>query len=131
MTGNKIDDFNNNAPEIFKDLITDFGYELKEVRTRYLNDNKWSAHHQYLNHKLNLEIKISQEPYYTDYGLSIFISNLKNKQEVILLNYPHELQGESGEFLKLAKENLFKNKECLDLIKGLNWEVYNRILIKF
>lgn len=49
MKGNKIDDFNNVAPLIFKNLITDFGFELNEIKTRFINSDKWSTPHQYLN----------------------------------------------------------------------------------
>lgn len=130
MTGNKIDNFNNIAPEIFKNLITDFGFELKEVKTRYINSNKWSTHHQYLNNKLELEIKISQEPYYTDYGFSVFIYNLKNEEYNILCNVPHEVQDERLEFLLKVHNEMFSNSEIIKILNGEYWKKFDCILIK-
>ena len=37
MRRDKIDDFNNVAPLIFKNLISDFGFELNEIKTRFIN----------------------------------------------------------------------------------------------
>ena len=130
MLGNKIDNFNNVTPLIFKNLITDFGFELKEIKTRFINSDKWSTHHQYLNIKLELEIKISQEPYYTDYGFSVFLYNLKNNEHNVLCNVPHEKHDEGIDFLLNAHREIFSNSEIIKMLNGENWEKFDCILIE-
>ncbi|CCG52941.1 Hypothetical protein KQS_04875 [Flavobacterium indicum GPTSA100-9 = DSM 17447] len=118
----KIDNFNDIAPNIFKILIDDFGYSLKEITTHYINNEKWSTHHIYVNNSLNLKIVVKQEPYYTDYGFSFFIYQIKTEQYDILYNVPHEKQDKEDKFLLKVYENMFSNKEILDIINGKKWK---------
>jgi len=52
----KIEDFNEKAVTVFKLLIDNYSYKLKEIKTFYYNDIKWSTRHIYVNEKLNLQI---------------------------------------------------------------------------
>ncbi|RZL39455.1 MAG: hypothetical protein EOP00_27780, partial [Pedobacter sp.] len=61
----KIESFKNIAPEIFKSLVNDYGYQLEEIKINKLNNMDWSIHLIYVNDQKDLKIIIKQEPYYT------------------------------------------------------------------
>jgi len=130
MRGNKIDNFNDRAKDLFKILVDNYGYVLDEVKINELNGMKWSIHLVYTNRKSNLKIVIKQEPCYTDYGFSFFIHNMETKEYNILYNVPHEEQDEEDSFLLKAYDDLFSTEETFDLITGKIWKKLNRIPFK-
>lgn len=79
---------------------------------------------------MDLKIKISQEPYYTDYGFSVFIYNLKNEEYNIICNVPHEKQDDGITFLLKVHHEMFSNAEVIKMLNGENWEKFDRILIE-
>ena len=118
MTENKIDYFNKKSPEIFRNLVENYGYELADLKTNERNGMKCSAHHIYCNEKKALKIIIKQEPYYTDYGFSFFIHKIGTKEYNILYNVEAEYQDDENRFLQKAYTDLFSTPETLDLISG-------------
>ena len=127
MTTNKIDNFNERAEILFRPLLENLGYTLDEKKINYLNGQKWSTRHIYLNSKAKLKIEIKQEPYYTDYGFSFFIHKLGTDEYNILYNVPHESQDKEDKFLTKACDELFSNTEMVDLISGKSWKDLNHI----
>ena len=122
MKINKIEQFNTKAPHLFKKLCDDLGYVLEEIKISEINEKPWSSKHIYINSEKNLKIEIKQEPYYTDYGFSIFLRNLENNEYNILFNMPHENQDEEGKFMAVAADCIFSSLEVLDLIQGNIWK---------
>lgn len=127
MSESKLESFDREAKELFKILINDYQYELDSVK---ITNN--SVYHNYINKTTNLKIEISNSPFYTDYGFSIFIYNLKEKEEFNLLyNLPHEKQDKQNNiFLPDAVQELFLSKEAIDLISGNKWWKLERVLIQ-
>ncbi len=125
MAANKIDNFNEVSPLLFVPLLKKFGFELKETRTFYHNNQKWAAHHNYINKSAKLKIVIMQEPYYTDYGFSFYLYNTSKSEYNILYNVPHEDQDQGDLFLQKACDNIFSNKESIDMISGKSWKQSN------
>jgi hypothetical protein len=122
MKSNKIEQFNTEAPHLFKRLCDDLGYVLEEIKISEINEKPWSSTHIYINTSKKLKIEIKQEPYYTDYGFSFFLRNLENNEYNILFNIPHEKQDEEGKFMAVAAECIFSSPEVLDLIQGNIWK---------
>jgi hypothetical protein len=122
MSADKIDNFNEKATAIFRPILEKHGYLLEEIKINYINGHKWSTHHIYINKQTNLKIIIKQEPYYSDYGFSFFIFDLRSGQANILYNVPHEKQDSEDNFLLPACEALFSTQETIDLICGTSWK---------
>ena len=121
MEEDKIDWFDKEGQELFKFLVEDLGYVMSDKKIDVLNGKKWSVKHTYTNNKLKLKIEISQAPYYTDYGFSFFLSNLKKGEQSLLYHVPHERQDKNGQFLAKASRDLLTTKETFDLISGKTW----------
>jgi hypothetical protein len=127
MSADKIDNFNEKATTVFRSTLEKYGYLLEEIKVNYINGQKWSTHHIYSNKQANLKIIIKQEPFYTDYGFSFFIYDLGMEQYNILYNVPHERQDNGDNFLYMAYEELFSNKETSDQIGGISWKKLGHI----
>ena len=123
----KIESFNEKGELIFRPFLEKFGYSIDQVIINYLNGRKWSVHHIYLNRALRLKIVLRQEPYYTDYGFSIFIHKLGTEEYNILFNMPHENQDHEDRFLSTICEQLLANTETIELITGKIWQELKRI----
>ena len=130
MANDKIESFDEKAKTLFRNLITDYGYVLEDTNPFELNGMKWSTKHVYVNQDRNLKIEIQQEPYYTDYGFSFFIYNLKTGEYNILYNVPHEIQDKEEKFLFKAHQDLFSSAEAIDLISGKKWHKLTHILFQ-
>ena len=130
MTADKIGYFNKISPEIFKILEEKYGYKFEGINTIERNGIKWSTHHTYSNKEKSLKIVIKQEPYYTDYGFSLFIYKIGTKEFNILYNVPYEEQDEKSGFLKKAFKDLFTSQETLNLIAGKDWKNLKKIPFK-
>jgi len=114
LTSNdKIALFEQKAPLLFRVLIDDFGYELNQVKTIYLNRQKWAIHYIYTHTAKSLKIIIRQEPCYTDYGFSFFIYNLENGGHNILYHVEHHKQDK--DLISLQQQGM----SCLPLKRHL------------
>lgn len=118
----KLENFKRVAPGLFKDLVEKYGYTLDEIKTNQLNNQDWSVHLIYTNQEKNLKVIIKQEPYYTDYGFSFFIYKPGTQEYNILCNVEHHRQDPENNILLKAYNDLFMNKETLDLISGNEWK---------
>jgi len=128
---NKIVQFRSIAPDLFDNLRSDHGYNLIETKVNQRNDGMdWSIQLIYVNDDKQLKIVIKQEPYYTDYGFSFFIYKIGTDEYNILYNVAHERQDDKGEFLFKAHQDLFLNKETLNIISGKKWTELKRIPYK-
>ncbi|HSU28867.1 MAG TPA: hypothetical protein VLJ68_10825 [Chitinophagaceae bacterium] len=130
MTIDKIDSFDEKAELLFRNLISDYGYTLEGKNLFELNGMKWSTKHVYINSDTHLKIEIQQAPYYTDYGFSIFIYNLRTDEYNILYNIPHDSHDEEDKFLVRAHQTLFSSSEAIDLISGKYWRKLSHILFQ-
>ena len=130
MQDDKIDLFNTKAPGLFKRLSDDFGYVLDDIKIFEINNKNWSTKHIYLNNSKDLKIVIEQAPYYTDYGFTLFIYNLKLNESNILYNLPHEKQDAEGNFITTCCNEIFSSQEILSFIKGEYWKNLNYIPVK-
>ena len=118
---NKIDLFEEIALPLFKVLIDKYGYVLSNINTCYSHGSKNSMEHIYSGavsrHHDWLKIRIEQAPYYTDYGLTLFIYNLTKKEYDILYNIPGEKQDAEGKFIKKFYNEIFSDQEFIDIIQ--------------
>ncbi len=130
MSVNKIANFNDVGVKLFQPVLEAYGYMLEPIKIFELNGMKWSAHHVYINVSANLRIEIRQEPYYTDYGFSFLIYKQGTDQYNILYNVPHERQDPGDMFLTKCLDDLFSNKEAVDMISGKSWAELKHILIQ-
>jgi len=125
----KVSNFNKMAPLIFGPRLKQFGYELERITNSEHNGFLWSTHHIYQNKDLDLMVDIQQAPYYTDYGLSIFLSSSKKQDSLLLCNVPHELQDKEDTFLVGISDKFFANLDMVSLLKGETWQPVNQIYI--
>ena len=114
----KINLFEQRAPQLFRVLIDEFGYELNEVKTIYHTGIKWAVHYIYSNIEKKLKIIIKQEPCYTDYGFSVLIFDTKTGNYNILYHIEHHLQDKKFNFLTRASQKLFLSQDTVALING-------------
>jgi hypothetical protein len=128
MATHKIDNFNENAEPLFRLKLEKYGYQLDRIIVFYIKGEKWSTHHIYINNIADLKIIIKQEPYYSDYGFSVFIFKLGTEEYNILYHVPHEIQDKEDKFLYKAYNDLFSSQEILDLISGKFWKEFKYIL---
>jgi len=108
----KLDNFDREAKLIFQFLVDKYGYKLFSV-----NKNTNSVYHYYLNEIENLKIEISNAPYYTDYGFSIFIYNQNNGDYFLIYNIPGEIQNSiNNDFLINVYETISMSKDFINVI---------------
>lgn len=125
MAQDKITSFNEKTIELVSPLLEQLGYKLKEIKISEHRNMNWSTRLFFTNTEKGLEIQIREEPYYTDYGFSFWIYNIKNGLDNILYNIPHEKQGNDLTFYEQAINTLFSTPETLKLIKGEDWYEFN------
>src|SRR5262245_60807584 len=118
MAINKIASFNEKAETLFRPLLEKYGYSLEKKEIHELYGKEWSAHHIYLNEIAKLKIEIKQEPYYVDYGFSIFIYKLGTEEFNLLCNVPHENQDAEDAFLRIYCDKLFSDQSIFEIIRG-------------
>lgn len=108
----KLDNFDREAKLIFRFLVDKYGYKLLSV-----NKNSNSVYHYYLNEIENLKIEISNAPYYTDYGFSVFIYNQNNGDYFLIYNIPGEIQNSiNNDFLINVYETISMSKDFINVI---------------
>ena len=119
--------FIQKADTIFRKKFEGYGYSREEVKINEIGGRIWSVHLIYVNALADLRIVIKQEPYYTDYGFSIFINKLGANQYNILYNVPHEKQDKENGYLAIGCEEIFSTTEIIDLISGKSWKILGYI----
>jgi hypothetical protein len=127
MAGYNFQGFIQKADHLFQQTLENYGYERQQVKVNDIRGIAWSVHLIYINAVTQLKISIKQEPYYSDYGFSIFIEKIGTNEYNILYNVPHERQDKEDNFLKVAYEDLFSTPPTVDLISGKWWEELHRI----
>lgn len=118
-------DYCNLVEETFVFLVKDFNYSLietvnKEFYVRHTYRNRWKLR----------KIIIENQFFPGDYGFSITINNLWNKEDYFLHTCWLE-EDKEADTLQKVKQKFFDSKEILNLIKGKSWEEYKKMLRKF
>lgn len=123
----KLENFDREAKFIFRFLVDKYGYKLLSV-----NKNSNSVYHYYLNEKENLKIEISNAPYYTDYGFSIFIYNQNIGDYFLIYNIPGELQNSNNnDFLKNVYQIISMSEDFINVINDKSkWNKFPSLHLK-
>lgn len=120
--------FEKTCEKIFHNLINDYDYTLIKIERPF-------EHHSeiyYENKFIGRIVQISNSPYYTNYGFSIFISNNKNETEKILLyNLPWEKEDPNCDFVISCHKQIFQDNEVIEIINGTKWNKSLRPWKKF
>lgn len=109
--------FEVKSKDFFNILIKKFDYSL--IKEEHIES---FVRHIYQNNLKNRVIEVTNAPYYTNYGFSIFIFNTSNDEYRLFYNLPWEKEDANCEFLKLAYEKIFEDEKILLIIKGEIWE---------
>lgn len=123
-------DFLALAPKVFNDLLEENEYALTATTINHFEDMEWSAHLIYTHSANNLQIKIKQEPYYTDYGFSFEIHQLSTHQYNLIYRVEREQQDSKYAFLNEALNAIQNSELALKLIRGLEWVEWEEVIIK-